>query len=419
MLCSPAVRTRRSALAPLGLAVLLSCGGETEETPPPPQLEVWISDAVTGGPIAEAYLTLSSGGVFQPMRRTDATGRWTGEVSAGVHELRVAARGYHPSPAPFRAALAAQASAGQTARIEVALDPRASSSDGLIEGRVTRGGSGVPGVLVTAAATVERAGLSDGEGRFVLLDLPLGDYRVEAHLGGHVAPAAEGVRAGAGEPGSANLELAAAAGVVVSGTLGAGAGPTRVGLAHGGTGEPVPGLEVAADSASGFSLGGVPPGRYRVRAFLEEDAQVLDPDLIRQREDLELEIQGEAPPALELPVAPSMLVLEPSASSTVSADASFRWSAHPDATFYVVEVRNVEGQLLWGGFDAFGSPKFRVVGSQTSIRYGAQGNPTEDLRPGHAYDFRVYAGVDVTTGEIFKLVGASEELTGRFRVSAN
>lgn len=419
MLCSPAVCTRPLALSLLALSLPIACGGEDEAPPPPPALEVWIRDAVTGAPIAEAYVTVSSGGVFQAMQRTDAAGRWTGEVVAGMQEVLVAAPGYHPSPAPFRSPHSASAAAGQTARLEVALDPRPSASPGLILGRVTKDGAGVAGVLVTAAATVERAAVSDGEGRFVLLDLPLGDYRVEARLGGHVATPVEGRRVTAETPAEAELELVAAAGVAVSGSLGPGASATRVRLAHAATGAPVPGLEVAADPASAFSLGGVPPGRYRARAFLEDDALVLDPDLIRQQEDLELEIQDTAPAPIALPVAPSIAVLAPTGSSTVAALAEFRWTAHPDATFYVVEVRNTEGQLLWGGFDARGVPRFRVLGSTTSIRYGAQGNPTEALRPGYAYQFRVYAGLDVTTGEIFKLIGASEELAGRFRVSAN
>lgn len=417
MLCSRVVRTQLSALSSLGLLICLSCGGEEENTPPPPKLEVRIKDAVTGAPVGSAYVLPSLGGVSQPMQRADASGVWSGEVTVGQHEVRVSAPGYLPQPGPFGAPPSTTVGPGQTGVIEVELDPRSSTEPGSIEGRVTRAGSAVAGVLVVASATVERAGLTDAEGRFVLLDLPLGDYRVEARLAGHVAAPLESVRISAGAPGEANLELSAAAGVTLVGTLRAGASETTVHLVHAATGEPVPGLAGPASPSAGFSLSGVPPGRYRIRGFLEPDAQVLDPDLIRQQEELEFSIAEAAPATVELPAAASIELLAPTGSSTVGTEATFRWAAHPEATFYVVEVRNAEGQLVWGGFDARGTPRFRVLGSSTSIRYGAQGNPTESLAPGRLYRFRVYAGLDVTTGEIFKLIGASEELAGQFRVA--
>lgn len=417
MLCSRIVQKSASLALSVGLLLSVACGGE-EELPPPPRVEVRIVDATSGGAIGEAQVLLTQGGVSQPMHRTNGSGLLSIEIPPGRYEVRVQAAGYLAAPRPFLPAPALTAVEGQTVELEVGLDPRASPAPGTLSGRVLRAGAAVPGALVVAASTVERASFTDAEGRFVLLDLPPGDYRVEALLQGHGGEALPAVRV-PDQTEELSLELSTAAGVAVSGTLGAGAGPTTVALAHAGTGEPVPGLEATATTDAGFSIPGVPPGRYRVRAFLEADALVVSPDLIRELEDLEVLVESAPPASIELPVAPSMEILSPTLTGTVGADAEFLWRAHPEATFYVVEVENVLGQNLWGGFDARGVPRFRVLGSSTRIRYGAQGSPTEPLHLGHAYRFRVYAGLDVTTGEIFRLVAASEELAGQFRVTAD
>lgn len=384
--------------------------------PPAPRIEVRIADALTGAPISGARVFLSSNGVSQPMQTTDASGLWTGEVLAGRHQVRAQAPGFLDDPQPFFAPAEVTIAAGGTGSIALGLDPRPNAEAGSIEGRVTQGGQGAAGVLVIAIATVERAALTDADGRFVLFDLPAGEYRVEARLAGHAAEALTGVRV-PNAAGEVALELAPAAGVAVSGTLGPGAAATEVVLTHAGTGTLVPGLVAQATPESGFSIAGVAPGRYLLRSFLEADALVQSPDLIRELETLEIEVAATAPAPIEIPAAPSIALLSPTASSTLGPALEFAWTPHPEATFYVVEVKNASGQLLWGGFDARGVPRFRVLGSTTRIRYGAQGSPTESLELGHLYQFRVYAGLDVTTGEIFKLIGASEELAGRFRPS--
>ena len=45
--------------------------------------------------------------------------------------------------------------------------------------------------------------------------------------------------------------------------------------------------------------------------------------------------------------------------------------AYSGAEFYVVEVTDVLGQVIWGGFDARQNPTLRVLPPQTSVRYGS------------------------------------------------
>lgn len=416
MLCSRTVQ--KFALLPFSVGLLLSvgCGGE-EEPPPPPVLEVRIVDATTGSPVAGAQVLEGRPGTGYQRHQTDAQGVWSGEVSAGLRDLRVEAPGFNSSPAPFTRLTTDVSSTGVTV-VGVELEPRPETHPGLLSGRVTLDGAPGAGVLVTAAATINRAGLTDAEGNFMLFDLPPGEYRVEARRRNFRLQSLSAVRVPATDA-PLLLELSNDPGFSVTGTTSFSTTPTEVALQHYETGEPLPGATVSTDGGR-FTIGGMPAGRYRVRAFLEEDDLVLSPDLIRTLEDLEVVLGDTDPIRVDVPSAPSMALLAPSATSTASvgSDFEFRWRPHEGATFYVVEVENAHGQVVWGGFDARGVPRFRVLGSSDRIRYGAQGSPIESLRPGNLYRFRVYAGLDVTTGEIFRLVAASEELAGQFRVNA-
>jgi hypothetical protein len=138
---------------------------------------------------------------------------------------------------------------------------------------------------------------------------------------------------------------------------------------------------------------------------------VLDPDLIRQRREPRVEITGTASAAVELPVADGIDGL---VARTSSGGASFSWQADPGADFYVVEVTNALGQVVWGGFDANRRPLFRVLGG-TEIDFGALVPAAEPLQSGRRYRLRVYGAIDTTTGTLFELVSASEELEGVFR----
>jgi hypothetical protein len=155
---------------------------------------------------------------------------------------------------------------------------------------------------------------------------------------------------------------------------------------------------------------GVPEGDYRVVAYLEDDGRVLDPDLVRTRDEPLFEAAGTASISIDLPTAPSVEGLRVETSSAASG-VRFSWSPLPDADFYVVEVTTVLGQTIWGGFDAMRRPVFRVL-ARTDVVFGTTAQPTQQLESGRRYRVRVYAAVESLMGNLFELIGASEELDG-------
>lgn len=415
----PVFRTRtrsegasRRALASMALTLIVPCACGGEEPPAPAVLRFLVSDAASGSPLTGAEITLEPGGEAQS---TDGAGQLQLEVAPGSYRFRVQAAGHLPAPRPLGPAAIAVAVQGQTVEVLVPLDPRPGAvAGGTIRGRVTLAGAPAEGVLVVAAATTHFSAFTDAAGTFRLLGVAPNTYRVQAYRGGHVSTLQDRVQiAAGGEVDGVALELTPEAGASLGGAVGEGTGTTSVAITLEATGDLIPGLAVLAPFGGAWSATGVPPGRYRVRAFLERDGRVLDPELLRNRAEPVIEVSGAGPFTVDLPTAPAVEGL--SFSETSTRGARLAWAPVPGADFYVVEVQNLAGQTLWGGFDAQRRPLLRVLAPDTEIMFGTTVAPLEMLQPGVGYRMRVFAGIEVTTGTLFELSAASEENDGFFR----
>lgn len=388
------------------------CSSEEMAPPPPPPtiLAVTVTDATTGAAISGAEVTYVEAG--DPLI-SDASGKVSKEVAAGKIRVRVQAAGYLRGEEQL-----VTAAAEKTTSADVALDPRPGAvAGGSLRGKVTHmDGTPAADVLVVAASTVRFSALTDAAGRYALLGVAPNLYGVRAYAKGQRSSERTNVQVDVGkETKDVDLTLTPAAGGRVTGMLGMGAGTTSVALALASTGDPIPGLLARATFGAAYAIEGVPDGDFEVRAANEVDGTVIDPDLIREDMLPVAHVANAAAVTVDLPTAPSILGLSPTATTT-DARPTFRWAAVPDADFYVIEVRNVAGQVLWGGFDARRNPKLRVLAPDTSVRYGDIAAASEELQPGRRYAWRVYAGVDTTTGTLFELIAASEQGAGSLRV---
>lgn len=400
-------------LLSLGLVPDYGCSSDPPPPPPPPtKLRFSVTDAASSAAIPKAVVVL--GPDFVRLTADDA-GKIELEVSAGPHAYRADAAGYVAIPEAFAKAPVAVAVAEQTIDVSVVLDPRPNAvPGGTISGKVTKDGQPVAGALIHAASTTDLSTLSDGDGRYVLFGLAPSLYTVTAYFGGHKSTTRPNVSAMVGmETKDVDLVLSTDAGSTISGVIGAGAGSTSVAIALAATGQPIPGLVARAAFSGPYSVPGVPSGRFVVRAGLEPDGVALDPDVIRTGMLPTVELSGTASASVPLVMAPAVAGL----TVTTSTGTHFSWTAFPGAEFYVVEVRSITGQVLWGGFDARRAPRFRVRAPSTEINYGDLVPPIEALRPGQAYSLHVYAGKEVPQLSTFQLLGQSEELDGRFRAA--
>ncbi|MFO0726841.1 MAG: carboxypeptidase-like regulatory domain-containing protein [Myxococcota bacterium] len=399
--------------ATFALAPDLGCSSTPPPPPPPPTvLRFQINDASTGMPIPMALLLL---GPEDQHLVADAAGKVELEVSPGPHAYRADAPGYLAVPEAFAAKTIATAIMEQTVEVTIELEPRpAYAAGGTLSGKVTEAGVPVAGALVHASSTTELTTLTAADGTYLLLGVPANLYAVRAYVSGKKSSVRQNVSAVVGmETKDVDLTLTADPGATVGGTLGQGVGTTSVAITLAATGDPIPGAVVRASFGGNYSLTGVPEGSFVVRAGLEDDGVALNPDVIRTQMEPKIQITGTASASAALPMAAAVIGLQ----VTTSTGTVFHWSTFPGADFYVVEVRSITGQVLWGGFDARRSPRFRVRAPSTEVSYGDVVPPVEPLKKGQRYALHVYAGREVPQLSTFELLGQSEELKGRFRAA--
>jgi hypothetical protein len=409
----------RAACAATALATVLAalaCGEDPPPAPPPPptKLAFVVRDALTDAPLAQAAVLVG------PTRKrlvTDATGRVELETSAATTVV-VEASGYVSRPTPYEAELLATPVAEQTTDVRVALEPRPNwSGGGSIAGRVTVGGAPKAGVLVFASASQDFTTLTDADGVFNFLGVPQGLYTLNTFAAGHVGAPKTGVDVLRGEAEQGvELTMSVAAGAVVQGRL-TGltglTGTTAVGLELAATGDLVPGLEVASVAGGRFTLPGVPPGRYLVRATRASDGLAPDPDVKRTGMAPSVEVTTATAASVTVNLVPAVLGLVPS-STTTDTQPILSWRAHPGADFYIVELRGADGRLVWGGFDARRNPQFRIP--TTTIRFGDTVPPLEQLAAGRSYRWQIYAAKDEPQLSSYRMLAASEELDGAITI---
>lgn len=409
-----------ASLAPLATAV--GCGGEDPPPPPPTVLDVTVVDAATGSPVLTRSITvvaydavgaLQAREIVQP--GLDFGG--SGQVAPGRYTLRVDAPGYAPQPEPFGPALVVSVPANVTTAVTVALEPvDGTAGDGTISGRVVGAdGVGVAGVLVHAESTTSRTALTDVDGDYRIVGLLPNVYRVEALIVGQRAEARTNVSVTGSGVAAVDFALAPDTGATITATLGAGPATTSVAVALAATGEPIPGASVKVDFGTEATIAGVPPGRFTVVAALELDGRVVSPDILRRRMPPDVTVATDTMYRVSLPTVPAVDGVRVDTSTATGPEPEFAWSAYPGADFYVVEVRHLDGGLIWGGLDARGQPQFRVNAPNTSVRFGQLSQPLDGLVAGHAYRFRVFAGRDVPASGTFELIAGSEWAAGRFR----
>lgn len=388
----------------------LSCSDPPPEPPPPPTiLHATVVDAVSEMPVAGARLMLLEQGTWHELQdgSIDLT------LDAALYRYRVEAPDYRAEPRAFRADPDVLVIAAKTTNLEVRLQPLdLPTGTGAIAGKVLGPSGPAAGALVVATGTRIRSTYTDGQGDYFLGGLPADLYTVRAYLAGMVDMAGEDVTVAAERMDGIDLMMEAG-GVAAGGRIRGGAGETTVYLVHPDVLEPIPGLEIDTNLSSAWNIDGVAPGMYTAQTALElDDGWVLDPQRALDEGPPMIAV-ATASASVDLYVAPSIKRLSPVESATVSATPVLSWRMVELVDFYVVEVKDQSGRTVFGGFDADGNPRIRVLPPDVSVTYA--GDPLES---GARYEWRVFAGKrDPLNPTLFEVVAASELLDGDFVVA--
>ena len=340
-----------------------------------------VFDLASKAPIADARVVArnANNAADSNIAVTDAAGNYDlrvptprsadGKPLTKAVTLRADASGYVTFPLAPRVAIPIQLElAGgspptvDTSATDIAMLALQSTSGlGTITGKVL--GDNPRGTLVVAGGAAATggavSGVADGDGSYVVFNVPAGSVTVRGFKAGlQLRSRTANVQAAATTPGI-DLDSLGASTAVVSGKIeivNPGAGnDTSVILAVAETfdadvarGEAPPGLRVGAVDGS-FSILGVPDGEYVVLAAFENDFLVRDPDTAIGGTDIVRIAVAGASMNLEegFKVTGSLDVIGPDREERVSGLPTLRWDDDSGEDHYEIAVFDAFGNKLW------------------------------------------------------------------------
>jgi hypothetical protein len=91
-------------------------------------------------------------------------------------------------------------------------------------------------------------------------------------------------------------------------------------------------------------------------------------------------------------------------------------SSYASVKQWIIEVRDINGNRIWGGFEPDGSITHDFIAAgTTSVEFNFDGSASSALLPGEIYQWSIWADDDTEPG-IQTLLSSSEDLRGLFQV---
>jgi hypothetical protein len=350
-------------------------------------------------------------------------------LAPGTYYLNLSKQGYNSIPFSGITPVPVTVDAGIETTNDYQLQPSSVTNGGSLTGKVTSGGNGIGGVLVVAGdATKGYSSVTATDGTYYIYNVPAGTYQVKGYLSNYNSAALSvAVTAGAETLGN-NIALTSGAGGTVSGLvsfLATNNGEVSVTLTNPLTKETIPGL-VTKTQGGTYSITKVPDGTYIVRATYSNDDYVVDPDWILKNGEPTVTLSGNSVKQ-DFSVTGAVKLVSPTNDMTTarpieiaSSSPVFTWLAYSSTSDYVVEVSDINGNVIWGGFTKNGATitkNISVPKEQLSITFNSDGKATSTLKSNNIYRWRVYSSKDDNSSSTgWKLISVSEDQRGLFLV---
>lgn len=267
---------------------------------------------------------------------------------------------------------------------------------GRIEGKIELPENVTGAVVVAEANGIGFPTIAARNGDYAILNVPNGDYNVQAYLVDHNYTAA--TASVSSNTVKVDLKLASDAASGINGQVmivnGNGHTQTSVVLflestydMTTGRGVTVPGLRAprtgVPDVTGAFSMDGVPAGKYVIVAAFENDGLVRDPDpCIAGTDDVHIEVAPNTPLNIpdEFKITGALDVIDPGAAGaqSISGNPTFSWVDDSSETGYLVELFDGYGQLIW----------MKMIADVSSGDASTPYDNGPELLPGMYYQFR-------------------------------
>ena len=409
------------------LFTYLNCGDKGVATPPPTEVKVQVKSAIDSSLVSGANVVLYNANNGEAIMRASSGADGIADfknLTAGNFYVRIDAQGYKKlptgsiSPVPFSIAkydiyqqvFYLDTLQGTFGKIEGNLDPPQA------------------GFLIVAASGElnELHSYSGPDGYFVLFNVPFDTYQVYSVKSGFNAADTVAVTIAPGSPeATLQLHMNQASGSTLTGMvtfLASENGIVDVSLLDRNSSSVISGLTTHIDVNRNYSLNSIPNGAYTAWASYENDGYVMDPDWIFKNPGaLDVTFTSDNTLELDFSVTDAIRIISPTNPDEeiipVVADSIaplFVWNAYPQAKEYIIEVRDINGSLVWGGFDENGIIRHtQIPRTYTSIRFNFDGSAESQLQSGQIYQWKIYADDDILPN-VQTLLSSSEDLKGLF-----
>ena len=411
------------------IIVFISCSEDNPVEPvPSTNVEIIVRSANDSSVIAGANVVLYNANTGESVSRTfsgnDGIAKFD-NISAGNFYARISVQGFNEVPQGSVSPVPFSVSSGQTFSQTYYMD-KLQGTFGKIEGTVTPNLSGFLIVATSAGMNTEYHTYSGPDGYFVLFNVPYNSYEVDAIKSGYQSTNQPQVNLSSGSSSATvQINVNQITGSTLTGKvtfLAAQNSIVDISLLDKISHSVVNGLTAMIDTSRNYTINNIPAGEYVAWASYENDDYVMDPDWIFKNPGaLNVSFTTDTSKVRDFSVTGAINIVSPTnpANSITPALAdsvvpTFHWNAYPQTKEYIIEVRDINGNLIWGGFTASGEIRHAQIPKEwNSVEFNFDGSALMQLQPGNIYQWRLYSDDEATAG-VQTLLSASEDLLGLF-----
>jgi hypothetical protein len=398
------------------------------EPDPTTVMQVIVKSSADSSVIAGANVVLYNANTGESVSRTfsgnDGIAKFD-NISAGNFYSRISAQGFNEVPQGSVNPVPFSVSSGQTFSQTYYMD-ELQGTFGKIEGTVTPNLSGFLIVATSSGMNTEYHTYSGPDGYFVLFNVPYESYAVDAIKSGYQSANQPQVTLSSGSSSaSVQINVNQITGSTLTGKvtfLAAQNGIVDISLLDKISYSVVNGLTAMIDTSRDYAINNIPAGEYVAWASYENDDYVMDPDWIFKNPGaLNVSFTTDTSKVRDFSVTGAINIVSPTnpANSITPALAdsvvpTFHWIAYPQTKEYIIEVRDINGNLIWGGFTASGEIRHSQIPKEwNSVEFNFDGSALLQLNSGEVYQWRIYSDDDATQN-VQTLLSSSEDLMGLF-----
>ncbi|MCK5760047.1 MAG: hypothetical protein KAH33_02055 [Candidatus Delongbacteria bacterium] len=407
--------------------------GATAPPPPPPEptiLKIIVKSSLDSSVIQNSNVVIFQAETKEAIIRnlTDANGECGFDLDQGNYYVELSAQEFDQAPAenvtPIPFFVVEEDTTAQTFYLnENGIDP---GIIGYIKGYVTPATNNF--LILAESASGKYATVTGPDGFFIMYNLPYANYAMEALKAGYKMDTDTIVTVDGSEI-DVLIQVSDYVGSTLTGSITFLATTDTldvdVVLRDPETGAVIPGLTANEDGGN-YTLNGIPDGDYIAWASFENDGYVLDPDWVFKNPDgLNMSFISAIDTTLNFSVTGSVKMISPTnpadsiyAFMADSIVPTFSWEGYPSTKEYIIEVRDLSGNVIWGGFDPDGTVNHGYIDdADLSVEYDFDGSASEALVPGNIYQWKIWADKGTAfDSQVEQLISTSEDLRGIFQV---